>query len=343
VVSSVVLKIADPLHTGFDAFDSRLPAKEQVRWWVHERTAAATTDAALAMLGRLRDGSGAPTFLWVHYQDPHGPYTPPPGERERFLEIAGRASDAERELELTSAAGVGGLPKYQFIAPHRDVAFYRAGYAGEIHSADAEIGRLLDAVDAIDEKGDHGPAAVIFTADHGEDLGEGDHWFAHGSRLGEPVLRVPLLIRAPGVAPGVRADPATLLDVLPTVAGLDGLAPSPEWSGRDLLVAGEAKAPPLLLVTGESEDLPSDRGIVHDGYKLVQTRSPENVTRVYRLPDESADLSAEHPERLRSLSRALEEGFAELSAPIPEPRMELAPEDLEGLRAMGYVEDSELP
>jgi len=339
VVSSLVLEIADPLHAGFDVFDARLPQKEAVRWWVHERDAAATTDAALATLGRLRETGDAPTFLWVHYQDPHGPYTPPPGLRERHLAAAERAPDARRELELTDAAGIGGLPKYQFLAPRRDVAFYRAGYAGEIENADAQIGRLLDGIDALDARTGRGATALVFSADHGEDLGEGDHWFAHGARLGESALRVPLLIRAPGIAPGVRRDPATLLDVLPTIAGLVGLAPSPEWTGRDLLASGPAAAAPFVLVTGASDGLPARRGVVEGGYKLVEGGDSGEVLRLYRLPDESADLSAEEPETLRALRRVLDRDLEARAPATLAPQADLLPEEREGLRAMGYLDD----
>ncbi len=63
------------LERGFEHYDDRLDAGKPGRL---ERPAAETTRAALEWLV-ARDESPKPWFLWVHYWDPHDPYTPPPG------------------------------------------------------------------------------------------------------------------------------------------------------------------------------------------------------------------------------------------------------------------------
>ena len=63
------------LDRGFDVFDDELTAPDVNRPHVLERLAPDATERALAW---LRDTEERPFFLWVHYQDPHGPYTPPP-------------------------------------------------------------------------------------------------------------------------------------------------------------------------------------------------------------------------------------------------------------------------
>ncbi|MBW2400612.1 MAG: sulfatase, partial [Deltaproteobacteria bacterium] len=194
VVGNLVLRRNAGLAEGFDVYDDDLQDLESTRGWP-ERVARDTTDAALAQLDGFPRNHDDRLFLWVHYQDPHGPYTPPVGHRERFLESERAKQDGQRDLpEATGHRGRGHIPDYQVVDEQREVAFYRAGYDGEIHYLDAELGRLLS---VLDERELTPRSVVVFTADHGESLGERDYWFAHGDRLDEALVRVPLLLRVP--------------------------------------------------------------------------------------------------------------------------------------------------
>jgi len=103
-------------------------------------------------------------------------------------------------------------------------------YVAEIVYADSQIGRVLDALDRrhlLDR------VVVIVAADHGESLG--DHRERdHGVFLYESVLRVPLILRAPGVHPARVATVVRLTDVMPTILDLLGL-PVPPLDGISLL------------------------------------------------------------------------------------------------------------
>ena len=68
-VSNPVLHPVRNLGQGFGTYDAEMSRREGGRS-VLERDASATTDAAVAWVQRARE----PWFLWVHYQDPHGPY-----------------------------------------------------------------------------------------------------------------------------------------------------------------------------------------------------------------------------------------------------------------------------
>jgi choline-sulfatase len=74
--------------------------------------------------------------------------------------------------------------------------------------------------------------AILFVSDHGDMLGERGLWFKMSFR--EAAARVPLMLAAPGLAPGRRDAPVSLLDVLPTLAELAGIAPV-ESDGESLL------------------------------------------------------------------------------------------------------------
>lgn len=110
-------------------------------------------------------------------------------------------------------------------------------YDGEIASTDAQVGRLLE---LLDRRSLASSTVVAVLADHGEALGEHGE-LTHGLLLYEPTLRVPFLLRAPGLLDAGRVveTPVGLADVAPTLAALlkTPLASAAEGRG----------APPLVL------------------------------------------------------------------------------------------------
>jgi Flp pilus assembly protein TadD len=125
---------------------------------------------------------------------------------------------------------------YDAHAPYTPPSPYRERhpgrtYDGEIAAADAQVGRLMA---ELDRRGLAASTVVAVAADHGEGLGEHGE-LTHGLLLYEPTLRVPLLVRAPGVAAGrVINTPVSLVDVAPTLAGLLGESLPGRLDGRDL-------------------------------------------------------------------------------------------------------------
>ena len=338
VVSNFVLRDKAGLAPHFDVYDDTMEQREVFREWP-ERVARHTTDAALAALASLPND--APWFLWVHYQDPHGPYTPPAGLRERFLEAERREPGARRQLPARlDSYGHGGLPAYQELDGEREIAFYRAGYNAEVAYVDVEIGRLLDALTASGQLGD---AVVVFTADHGEALGEFDYWFSHGHHLTDELVRVPLLMRVPGVPAGRRDDVVSLVDLFPTLAALAG-AGRTDTSGRDLLAAGASArdSVPYLATLGAA---PEPRyGIVADDYKLILTHRDDLWrSQLHRRGRDQIDLSAPAPQiarRLRGELAALRRRFVGAGR---EHRQQLTPEEEQGLHALGYLDPTAAP
>ena len=86
---------------------------------------------------------------------------------------------------------------------------------------------------------------MVLTADHGEALGEDGYYFAHGHSVGLDQVRVPLLIRAPGLPAGVVSDPVSLLDVAPTLVRLAGCPLPATFRGRPLVGAASEPASDL--------------------------------------------------------------------------------------------------
>jgi choline-sulfatase len=155
------------------------------------------------------DGVGESRFFaWIHLYDPHKPYDSPAPLSTRLVD----------------------------------------SYIGEIAFADAQISRLLEALDARRELD---RALVIVTADHGESLGE--HGEAdHGLSVYESVLRVPLIIRGPGFHPARVNGIVRLVDIMPTVLDVFGFE-LPDTDGVSLRRALHgAGAPPELESYSES-------------------------------------------------------------------------------------------
>jgi len=338
-VSNYVLRSGTGIEIGFDVYDDAFTRNERNREQP-ERTAEATTEAALRVLDALRSPPGAGTFLWVHYQDAHGPYEPPGELRERHLERARRTPAGERRLPSTGINAIGGIPSYQLVDERDDVAFYLAGYAGEVEYVDAQIGRLLD---GLAERGLLASARIVFTADHGESLGEDDYWFAHGEYLSDALVRIPLVIRAPGLAPARRADVASMVDLLPTLAAICGVGTPAKLAGRDLLSA-DATARPARAYLATLMGASTQRyGWVEDGYVFVRSElGGGRVRDELRALSGAAAASSEPPsetreERMRAMADSLARFRSQLEV-ADAAWQELTPQDRAMLRQLGYAD-----
>ena len=350
VISNWVLRRSETARSelegvaqGFDHFDDRMEVREKNRE-AFERLAPDTTDAAIAWLEQA--DLDRPFFLWVHYQDPHGPYTPPRKLAKRFAS-APAADEAPIEVSDT-VMGQGRIPSYQVLGQERRPSVYRDLYDAEIFYFDRELGRLLD---WLDERGLLDSSYVLFTSDHGESLGEHDYWFCHGENVHREQVHVPLVVRAPldrTDAVRGRVDAvASLIDVWPTVMDAFGLPPGPV-PGRSLLAA----LPPDRVV-GQSLVPRGERTrwwAVSDGRYRVLWNEQAPTPRLFDVvsdPAEEHDLATREPERVQRMivewQRVVEGGAAgavELGSAIG---ADGEADALEALKALGYLDAGENP
>jgi arylsulfatase A-like enzyme len=248
-IGNLVLDRTSGLDQGFETYDAELPNVERNRKLVFERIAEYTTESALHW---LKNRDSRPFFLWVHYQDPHGPYTPPPGFKGRFRPDF--RSDEKPLQILKGPAGLNGIPSYQNIDGIRRPSIYRASYAEEIAYADRWIGELISHVDAI--KAETKPI-VMFTADHGESLGEENRYFMHGTSTTPDQAHIPMILRAPGLPAERRTEIVHHVDVMPTILELVGIEAPAETSGIALgpVLRGDSPLPDRLVYCDEGFDL----------------------------------------------------------------------------------------
>jgi arylsulfatase len=174
-----------------------------------------------------------------------------------------------------------------FGQPMRDTDPYAAEcaahYFGLIEMVDHHAGRILD---ALERNGLAENTLVIFTADHGEALG--DHWmWGKGPYHFDGVIRVPLIVRWPGGGSGEHGGVVSLLDLAPTILEATG-AEMPPWPGPATPAVAEAPGAPSPLA-GRSL-LGVLRGAAADGAALVEEdedylgcRLRTLVTQRYRL------------------------------------------------------------
>ncbi len=292
----------------------------------HDWPPAAEVNARfLAWLERNR---GLRFLAYLHYMDPHDPYTPPaalrppapPGVRPEVA--AGQVDGLARRLNGSPLAAA-------------EVNHLRRLYDAEIRAWDAELGTLLD---ALARRGLGGSTIVVLTADHGEEFQEHGR-LKHRVHLYDELLHVPLVIAGPGVRAGRVAEQAQGIDLFPTLAGLLGAAPPRGLPGRDLLAAG-AEAPAIsetlygLMPDGATTPIVSLRTA---DWKLIHAPALGR----YELYDLRRD-PAEREDRFASAAEgaALAARLAEweTAAPAP-PRAEGHDPALgEKLRALGYVD-----
>ena len=240
-------------------------------------------------------------FLWVHLFDPHHPYQAP-------AEHGGPTTD---------------------------------GYDAEIAYADAELGRLLDGLEAT---GRLAETLVIATSDHGESLGEHGEQ-SHGFFVYDAAVKVPLLVAGPGVPTGRVSAPVSLRDIAPTVL---------DWCAvpRQALPAATAAS---LLDSAAEGSTDNDRalyfetflpfyaqrwapmqGLLWRGHKFIQTRRPE----LYDLAhdgDELTNLIDAEPELAQTMGQRLAAFIAE-HPPLGNALVDPArAQDLQALAALGYT------
>lgn len=190
-----------------------------------ERSAGPLTDAALRWLREERDPE-RPYFLWVHYMDPHSPYLPPEGWARR-----GYAHDAPHWIDPERLAKNNIQREEAKDGEPVDALVSLDAYDEEIAYTDHHIGRLLA---AFEDASSRESSLVVLTADHGESMLEHQIWFVHGYQVYDEMVRIPMLVRAAGVAPGPRERLASLVDVLPTVLSHALVEPPSGLPGRDL-------------------------------------------------------------------------------------------------------------
>jgi len=226
-------------------------------WWSPMKEPESTmSDARVVAWAtmQLRRESSGPFFLAVGLYRPHLPWAVPEVYFEPF-------SDAQPPVVSPhNGEDIPGGRRHLHEAIVANGLWGQAvqAYLASIAFMDAQVGHLLDALDA-------GPHAddtiVVLWSDHGFNLGEKMHW--KKMALWEDTTHVPLVVVAPGVEPGSRCDRAVgLIDLYPTLIELCGLEAREGLDGHSLvpmLRDPQARRPaPVLITLGRAHAIRSD-------------------------------------------------------------------------------------
>lgn len=257
-------------------------------------------------------------------------------ERAPGAAVVLEAERAGREVMDRALSWLGqdtSKPFFLWVHLYDAHAPYSPSYDGEIAKVDAEVGRLLQ---ELERRGLSDSTVVAVAADHGEGLGEHGE-LTHGLLLYEPTLRVPLLVKGPGLAPRVVETPVSLVDLGPTLAGLVGKALPGTLDGRDLSAAlREGKEPAPADVYAETQ-YPAVFG-----WSALSALRRRNLKYISSPKPELYDLDHD-PKESKNLQGADEEkGFAARLAEIESGAVETQklPADAETrsrLASLGYV------
>ncbi len=237
--------------------DYRKPG-ERIDWWYHNMgsvTGAGVAEISNQMeyddevaynatrkiydLGRGLDDR--PWCLTVSFTHPHDPYV----ARKKYWDLY---EDCEHLLPE-----VGAIPYEEqdnhskrifdandwrsFDITEEDIKRSRRAYFANISYLDDKIGGILEALDGTRQTEN---TIVLFVSDHGDMLGERGLWFKMSFYEGSS--RVPIMIAAPQMEPGLVTEPASNIDICPTVCDLAGVSMEevmPWTTGESLVPFGQ--------------------------------------------------------------------------------------------------------
>ena len=300
--------------------------------------APALNARALPWLKLHRD---QPFFLYLMYFDPHHPYQPPPPFNLRFR----NGPDGKPLWDPDHFTGAPPrVMKLDKSVDPETFEYLRSQYDGEIATVDQALRELFAPFRAWGLL-DH--SIVMITSDHGEEFL--DHGrFGHGRTLYEEMIRVLLLVRAPGLPhPGQRVSRMVrVLDIMPFALDLLGVPPAAPLEGKSLvpfLTNPEAEPDREAFASMQyfTEEGRTGRSLRQGNLKLILSTHPDAVE-LYDLstdPGETRNLAHDRPDQVRRLTdriTALEKAMpaTALGPPLNPPGAETK----KLLKSLGYVQ-----
>jgi arylsulfatase A-like enzyme len=254
--------------------------------WVRETKGAGSVDDKYTMSEAIQwidSVSSEPFFVHMNLQSSHVPYVVPDGFPRRF---------SPKDIDFAIMWGKFPIEKTDIV---------KGRYADSLYYEDTQIARLFE---HLKKRGVWDKTIVVIGGDNGEAFYE--HGFAaHASSLFNEVVKVPMIIRAPGLTPGLDDRPAMLLDVPPSLFELLGLPPHPSFQGIGLFNTPPVADRSLYMIVQTPAAFQS--AIVRSGFKLLHN---ELDGRYYLWdqvndPGERKPLTASRPDLVEDLAARL--------------------------------------
>jgi arylsulfatase A-like enzyme len=305
---------------GFESYDW-VPSTDE-----ENRRAGASVDRALEWIDAHAE---QPFFFLLHLFDPHRHYDAPTPFRGKF-------TDSFRDRY---GATLDTLESRLQAERDSDLEFHIAAYDEEIAYTDDQIGRF---VDALRERGIWDDALVVLTADHGESLHDHDTR-GHGGTLYNELIRVPFIVWGAG-SPGTRERaPISLVDFTPTALEWAGAPPAEDLPGISLLPAlGGTVAYPERVIAAEIQvRRQSVQAVIRWPYKLIVGPEDTGTRMLFDLDHDFAelqDLMVAGEPGAQATANELLRVLRNVRQRLQGEEVELAPEEIKELRALGYIQ-----
>lgn len=288
--------------------DYRKPG-ERIDWWYHNM--GSVTGAGVAEISNqmefddevafhatqkiydlARGKDDRPWCLTVSFTHPHDPYV----TRKKYWDLY---EDCDHLMPEVGDLGYDNQDAHSkrifdandwrnFDITDEDIRRSRRAYFGNISYLDDKIGEVMEALRGTRQDKD---TIILFVSDHGDMLGERGLWFKMSFYEGSS--RVPMMISAPHMAPGLVTDPVSNIDVCPTLCDLAGVSMEEvmPWTAGESLVSlgqGETRTTPVAMeYAAEASYAP-----------MVSLRSGQYKLNLCTLdPDQLFDLDADPHER----------------------------------------------
>jgi N-sulfoglucosamine sulfohydrolase len=257
-------------ETGSFVFDERYLFRD-----FHDANVAGTSERLDGVVAWLRERSTKPFCLWFHSWTTHMPYGVLHSERKEWKRAK---EDIIAGIQSGDPAALDALRESYRDAVERESEQHFAGF-----------------LQALDELGLREQTAIAFVSDHGESWGERyadksqvkGTYHMHGSGLYDEIVRVPLILAAPGrVEPAVFPSQVSLVDLMPTLLELAD-APIDGLDGTSLLPGKHDDRPAFIV--GTDKGAVSQLALREPPWKLtVHVQSGEE--QAYRLDEDPGEL-----------------------------------------------------
>lgn len=225
--------------------------------------------------GEAQKINDKPWVLYVGFVCPHPPLIAPPEYFNMYANL---------DIPMPEMYAENERPRHPYLEFMRKSRPYDAGftgpemvrralaaYMGSVSFMDNNVGKVLD---SIEKAGLSSSTRVLYSSDHGENLGARGFWAKN--TLYEESAGIPLILAGPNVPEGrVVTDPVSLVDVFPTVlecVGIDASKSDPDLPGASLLAGAEEGAMPERTVLSEYHATSSPSGsfmIRHGKFKYI--------------------------------------------------------------------------
>lgn len=268
-------------------------------------------ERAVQWLGDRAKARGAPPFvLFVSLVMPHFPMMAPPAYYDRYagysLSKLRTGIDAPPPDDHPTLARMRAFFDYDdhFERPRRAVAL--RAYFGMVTRVDEIVGDLLRVLDAT---GLSASTRVLYTSDHGDNLGNRGLWGK--SVMYEDSVALPMILSGAGIPKGKRrATPVALTDIAPTMLDACGLKADPGLPGRSLItIANEPDRDRPILAEYHAAGSDTGQFMLRLGrWKLIYfVGAPPQLFDLAEDPDERRDLgrAPEHQATISRLTREL--------------------------------------